>query len=98
MTQDAESIPEEVSTFCAEADALVREGRPGEAIRRLNFALDSMRGKDVPLAQGRVLEAFGRVHRNAAARFRGHTHTCHLDLERLPRAPRSRGNRCIHLD
>jgi tetratricopeptide (TPR) repeat protein len=64
MTQDTESAPEEVASFCAEADTLVREGRPDEAIRRLNFALDSMRNKDVPRAQARVLEAFARVHRN----------------------------------
>src|SRR5688572_2429252 len=65
MTQDAKRIPEEVSVFCAEADTLVRAGKPDEAIRRLNFALDSMRHIDAPREQARVFEAFARVYRNS---------------------------------
>ena len=64
MSQDAKKIPDEVAHYCADADALVREGRPDEALRRLHFALDSMRNVEAPREQAHVLEAFARVYRN----------------------------------
>jgi tetratricopeptide (TPR) repeat protein len=66
MTQQTKSelIPEEVTAFCTEADALVRQGDPAEAERRLNFALDAMRNRVLPRAQARVLEAFAHLHRS----------------------------------
>ncbi|MCB9935994.1 MAG: tetratricopeptide repeat protein [Planctomycetes bacterium] len=66
MTQqsEAEQIPEEVAAFCVEADTLVREGKPDEAQRRLNFALDALRNLVRPRAQARVLEAFAHLHRS----------------------------------
>ncbi|MCB9893489.1 MAG: tetratricopeptide repeat protein [Planctomycetes bacterium] len=63
MTQTDTEIPKEVAAFCAEADALVRDGNPDEAMRRLNFALDSLRNLHRPRAQAVVLEAFARLHR-----------------------------------
>lgn len=63
-TEPAAEPPPEVTQFCDEADAFVRDGNPDEAIRRLNFALDVLRKHKATLAEARVLEAFARVHRS----------------------------------
>jgi tetratricopeptide (TPR) repeat protein len=60
---DQPVIPPEVASFCEQADERLRGGRPDEALRCLNFALDSLRGIDAPREQARVLEGFQRVHR-----------------------------------
>lgn len=57
----------EASKLSEEADDLLRAGKPDEAIRRLNFALDSLRGKRDPRAEARVLEQFARAYRFTGA-------------------------------
>lgn len=57
-------ILKEVAGYCTEADALVRAGNPDEAMRRLNFALDTLRNQNAPRAQAGVLEGFARVQRS----------------------------------
>ena len=54
---------EEALRLCEESDELLRAGKPDEALRRLNFASDSLRSGDEPHGEANVLEAFARVYR-----------------------------------
>lgn len=56
-------VPPDVVSFCDQADEHLRAGKPAEALRCLNFALDSLRAIDAPRIQARVFEGFERVHR-----------------------------------
>ena len=66
MTQqpDIEQMPEDVAAFCADADAHIRDGKPDDAQRCLNFALDALRTVNRPRAQARVLETLARLQRS----------------------------------
>lgn len=60
---ESEDLVVEAQRLQEEAESLLRAGNPDEALRRLSFALDSLRGKRNPRAEAGVLETLALAHR-----------------------------------